>query len=266
MQTLRIGPKPFIAVDHAGTGDLVLFLHGIGGNKSNWHEQIAALAPRFHPVALDARGWGASDDYDGPLSIDDMAADVVRVLDHFGVLTAHIVGLSMGGLVAQHVWFNAPGRVRSLTLCDTSPGLSRSQSKEELETFLKLRQQPLLDGKTPADIAPGVAKSLIGPKAGPAALQRLTDSIAALHKDSYLKALEAVTRYQLEGDIATIGVPCLLMVGAEDHLTPPAVHVEMQKRIAGSRLVVIPDAGHLSNIEQPQAFNKALLEFLRHVP
>ena len=68
MQTLRIGPKPFIAVDHAGTGDLVLFLHGIGGNKSNWHEQIAALAPRFHPVALDARGWGASDDYDGALS------------------------------------------------------------------------------------------------------------------------------------------------------------------------------------------------------
>ena len=243
---------------------MILFLHGIGGNRTNWHDQIPAFSSLFHAAAWDARGWGLSDDYDGPLKIDDMAADVIRVLDHFGASKAHIVGLSMGGLVAQHVWYNAPGRVRSLTLADTSPGLSRSQTKEELEHFLRLRQKPLLEGKTPADIAPDVARTLIGPKASPQALQKLTDSLSALHKESYLKALEAVAYYEIKGDISTISVPCLIMVGGDDHLTPPAVHVEMQKRISGSKLVVLPDAGHLSNIEQPAAFNQALQEFLAH--
>src|SRR3712207_3309424 len=74
VKTTRIGPEPFIAADHAGTGELVLFLHGIGGNRTNWREQIAALSDRYLTVACDARGWGLSDDYEGPLNIDDMAA------------------------------------------------------------------------------------------------------------------------------------------------------------------------------------------------
>ncbi|WP_376093669.1 alpha/beta fold hydrolase [Roseomonas sp. CCTCC AB2023176] len=264
METTRIGPSPFIAVDHAGKGDLVLFLHGIGGNRTNWHDQIEALSSRYHAAALDARGWGLSDDYDGPLGIDDMADDAVRVMDHLGASSAHVVGLSMGGLVAQHIWYRHPGRVRSLVLCDTSPGLARSQTLEEREEFLRLREEPLLAGKTPADIAPGVARTLIGSKAPPAALQRLTDSLAVLHKESYLKALRAVTFHEVAGDIGTITVPCLLLVGTEDRLTPPRVHEEMRDRIAGARLVVIPDAGHLSNIEAPGPFNAALLDFLSH--
>lgn len=264
MNTTRIGPSPFLAVDHAGAGDLVLFLHGIGGNRTNWSEQVTALSDGYHAAALDARGWGGSDEYVGPLRIDDMADDAVRVMDHFGAARAHVVGLSMGGLVAQHVWYRHADRVRTLTLCDTSPGLSRSQTREELEEFLRVRRQPLLEGRTPAEIAPGVARGLIGPKASSAALQRLTDSIAVLHKESYLKALEAVTYYEIAGEIGTIAVPCLLIVGAEDRLTPPRVHEEMRDRIPGSRLVVLPDAGHLSNIEEPDGFNAALREFLDH--
>lgn len=262
MDTARIGPEPFIAIDHAGRGDLVLFLHGIGGNRTNWREQIEALADRYLAVAMDCRGWGLSDDYDGPLRIDDMTADVLRVLDHFGAARAHIVGLSMGGLVAQHLWFRHPDRVRSLTLCDTSPGLSQSHTREELERFLRLRQKPLLEGKTPADIAPDVARTLVAPGVSPQALQRLIDSLSALHTPSYLKALEAVTFHTPVGDIGSITVPCLLMAGADDKLTPPPIHAEMQKRIAGARLVILPDAGHLSNIEAPAGFNSALREFL----
>ena len=189
----------------------------------------------------------------------------MRVLDHFGCERAHIVGLSMGGLVAQHIYYGHPDRVRSLALCDTSPGLSRSQTKEELEAFLRSRQQPLLEGKTPADIAPGVARSLVGPTASPDALAELTSSIAALHKESYLKALEMVTFYEITHDLSTIAAPCLLMVGEHDRLCPPSVHAEMQSRIVGSRLVVVPEAGHLSNIEQPEAFSLALREFLDSV-
>ena len=101
LQTTLIGPAPRIAVDHAGQGPLLVFLHGIGGQRTNWHAQLQALADRFHVVAWDARGYGASDDYDGPLAFGDFSADLVRVLDHFGAEAAHLVGLSMGGMIAQ---------------------------------------------------------------------------------------------------------------------------------------------------------------------
>ena len=77
--TTRIGPSPHIAVDHMGTGDLVVFLHGIGGNRRNWHPNLAAFAPHWHAVAWDARGYGESDDYDGPLDFVDYARDLARV-------------------------------------------------------------------------------------------------------------------------------------------------------------------------------------------
>ena len=265
MASIRIGPAPFIHVEHAGQGDLVLFLHGIGGNSSNWRRQVEALSGRYLAAAWDARGWGGSDDYDGPLRLEDMVADAMRVLDHFGKREAHVVGLSMGGLVAQHIWHAHPGRVRSLALCDTSPGLSRSQTREEQEQFLRLRQKPLLEGKTPADIAPGVARSLISPNGTPDALAELTASIAALHTESYLKALEMVTFHEMTHDIGGITVPCLLVVGADAALCPPSIHADMHARIPGSRLVVLPDAGHLSNIEQPDAFTRALEAFLADV-
>ena len=99
--TVRIGPAPHIAVDHMGTGDLVVFLHGIGGNKRNWVDNLPAFAAHWHAVAWDARGYGESDDYEGPLTFTDFSHDVARVLDHFGAKKAHIVGLSMGGRIAQ---------------------------------------------------------------------------------------------------------------------------------------------------------------------
>src|SRR5580658_7217231 len=95
--TKLIGPAPRLAVDHQGQGELVLFMHGIGGNRTNWHDQLPACAARFHAVAWDARGYGLSDDYPGPLSYDDFCHDILRVLDHFGARKAHLVGLSMGG-------------------------------------------------------------------------------------------------------------------------------------------------------------------------
>ena len=90
--------SPRIAVDHEGTGPLSIFLHGIGGNRTNWHDQLAVVGAHFHAVAWDARGYGASDDYDGALDFGDFAVDLARVIDHFGVARAHLVGLSMGGL------------------------------------------------------------------------------------------------------------------------------------------------------------------------
>src|SRR5207247_8478398 len=100
-----ISPAPRLAVDRTGDGPLVVFLHGIDGNRTNWRDQLGVFAAHFTAAALDARGYGASDDYAGPLAFDDFAGDLRRVLDHYGARRAHLVGLSMGGRIAMRFYF-----------------------------------------------------------------------------------------------------------------------------------------------------------------
>ncbi|MBI3709696.1 MAG: alpha/beta fold hydrolase [Proteobacteria bacterium] len=237
-------------------------MHGIGGNRTNWHDQLPAFAARYHAAAWDARGYGLSDDYDGPLDYADFCADLVRVIDHFGARRAHLVGLSMGGLIAQDFYARHGDRVASLVLVDTRPGYEQAFDPRQRAEFLRLRLEPLKAGKEPKDIAPNVAKTLIGPKAPPAIFQRLVDSMTALHKESYIKALEARANWKRVFDPKTVTVPTLVVVGADDTLTPPPMAKSIADAIPGARLAVIPDAGHLSNIEQPAAFNRIVLEFL----
>jgi 3-oxoadipate enol-lactonase len=261
-RTIRIEPFPRIAVDVEGEGPVLVFLHGIGGNRGNWRDQLPVFAGEFTAIAWDARGYGGSDDYDGPLDFADFSGDLLRVLDHFKAERAHLCGLSMGGRIAMDFHDRNPKRVASLTLCDTQPGLAQ-MSPEKRREFIRLRQEPLRAGKKPADIAPGVARSLVGPRAVPGAFERLVDSMAALHAASYLKTIEGSFLYERAPDLEGIRVPTHIVVGADDRLTPPELARAMARRIAGARLTIIPDSGHLANLEQPQRFNAAVLGFLR---
>ncbi len=263
MRLHRLPGIPSLAFDLAGdgAGELVLFMHGIGGNRSNWRRQLPALAERFSCVAWDARGYGDSDDYEGPLAFDDFVADVLRVLDHFGVTRGHLLGLSMGGRIAMRTALLHPDRVATLTLVDTHEGFA-AFSAEQRQAFVDSRRAPLLAGKEPADIAEPVARSLIGPHASAEHFEELRRSIAALHKDSYIKSLEATVAQIDLGDITAIRAPTHFIVGADDPLTPPAMHHEMAARLGGAPVSVLPRAGHLSNIENARAFNRAALDWL----
>ena len=110
METVRIPGRPALAATHGGSGELVLFLHGIGGNRSNWIRQLASFAHHYHVSAWDMRGYGDSEAYDGPFAFADVRRDVDRVLDAFGVRAAHLVGLSLGGRVAFGYAFHRPER------------------------------------------------------------------------------------------------------------------------------------------------------------
>ena len=256
--------RPRIAVDHAGDGELLVFLHGIGGNRRNWRRQIEALSATYHTLAWDARGYGDSDDYDGPLEFGTFAADLVRVLDHFGVEKAHLCGLSMGGRIAQDFYARHPGRVATLILVSAVSGYDR-YTPEQLERFLALRKRPLVEeGKEPVDIAPDVAKSLIGPGATPEQFDELVASIAALHKDSYVKTLEASVRFSRTDALEAIAVPTMLVYGGGDSLTTPEIGRTMAAQIPGARFALIERAGHLVNIEQPDRFNRIVRDFLDH--
>lgn len=256
---MKIAGPPDIAVDVAGNGPLLVFLHGVGGGRQNWTDQVAHFSGRFTAVAWDARGYGDSDDAPDRV-FTEFADDLARVIGHFGG-PAHLVGLSMGGRIALDCWRRYPELVASLTLADTSAGAP--PSPEKLEAFMALRRKPLLeDGKTPADIAPGIVDSIAGPQISHAARARLIDSHAALRPLSYLDTLAAVTRFTDFPPFDSITVPTLVIVGKHDRVATPDYAASMAAAIPGARLHVIADAGHVSNIEAPAAFNAALDEFL----
>lgn len=260
--TTFVAGAPRIAYDVAGSGETLVCLHGIGGNRRNWAGQLQALADTCRVVAWDARGYGDSDDYAGPLAFTDFADDLLRLLDHLAVERADLCGLSMGGRIALDFYERHADRVRSLLLVDTFPGFDASFTQEGRERFVRERRQPLIEGKQPADIAPAVARTLVSPKASPAVVQQLIDSISLLHKESYIKTIEAMTMYQPVTDVSIITVPVQIIVGADDKLTPPAIARKMAENIANARLLELPDTGHLSNIEAPDAFNACVREFL----
>jgi 3-oxoadipate enol-lactonase len=251
-----------LAYDHAGAGDTVVFLHGIGGNARNWHRQLTALADRYRAVAWDARGYGNSDDYDGPLDFGDFAHDLARLLDHLEVERAHLCGLSMGGRIILDFHDRYPQRIASLVLVDTFPGFDASFTQAGRERFVRERRQPLIEGKEPADIAPAVAKSLVSPHAPQSVVDELVASMSALHKDSYIKTIEGMTMYLPVTDVATIAVPVQIIVGEDDKLTPVKVSQQMAAAIPDARLLVMERTGHLSNLERPAEFNACLRDFL----
>lgn len=176
----------------------------------------------------------------------------------------------MGGFIAQDFYRRNPQRVLSLVLADTRNAFERPNNDE----FLKRREAPLLAGLTPRDIAPKLAPTLASPSASRAALDEITASIAALHKDSYLKTLRVTTTIgDLPGyrdrrcfvDLEAVRVPTLVLGGSDDRVTPPPLSRSIAAAIPGAELHMIDGAGHLSNIEMPAQFNAHLLRFLRSV-
>jgi len=256
-----VAGAPRLALMHAGQGELVLFLHGVGGNKSNWLCQLAQCSRHFTAVAWDARGYADSDDYDGPLRFADLCGDILRVMRHVGARRVHLVGLSMGGRIAFDFLRRHPDRVASLTVCSALHRASQMDPQTRAR-FLESRLQPLQSGKTVADIAPDVARSLLGPNAPGHVYEHLVQSMGSLRADSYAKALIAVSSHDQALDLTTIQTPVHVVAATDDPLVPVQALRAMAAGIPSCRLTEIADCGHLSNLERPQAFNAAVLGFL----
>ena len=250
-----------IAYDIEGSGPLVVFLHGIGGNRTNWHGQIERFGDRFCTVTWDARGYGASDDPPQTLTFSDYAYDLVRLLDHLKADRAHLVGLSMGGMIIQDFYGRYPERVATLALVDTSSGFA-SAPEEAKRDFLSRRLEPLERGLKPADTAPSVVEVLVAKNASTAVREQMRASMAALRTEPYKQALHAIVTTDFRPVLPRIQVPTLVIVGEEDTVTPPSASEFLVRNITGAALVKIPGAGHLTNLEKPEAFNAALESFL----
>ena len=252
LETISVGPAPRLAVSAAGKGTLVLFLHGIRGNRRNWVRQVEFFSRHFRAAAWDARGYGDSDDYDGALRFDEhFTADVLRVADHFEAGKMHLVGLSMGGRIARNFALRHPERLRSLVLAGTSPGFD-ALSGEDVKRFVAERRIA-----TPESV-----RRLLGSRAVAGAYEQLLDSVQRVHQACFEKTLEASVAQDRAAAIEQIKVPTLVITGDEDKVYPPAMAQDIARRIPGAELRTLKGVGHLSNLEQPDEFNQAVLEFL----
>lgn len=253
---------PAIAVEYAGSGPLVVFLHGIGGDRSTWLPQMTAFAGRYCVAAWDARGYGDSDDYDGPLRFADMADDLARLLDSFAVNRAHIVGTSMGGRIGLEAYARHADRFATIALAGVHARFE-SFSPEAQRDFVESRRKPLMDdGLEPADIAPRVVAKLAGTAIPDEARDRAVAAMSRLHKESYIKTVEATTGFDREHVLGEISVPALVIGGEHDPLTPPALTRKVADAIPGAEYRTIYDSGHLGNLENPVEFNRLLDAFL----
>lgn len=236
-----------------------VFLHGLGGRRGNWDPQLRALADVRRCCAWDQPGYGDSPGLPG--SLPQLAAAAAAWIGGLTDGPVDVVGLSFGGMVAQHLALDHPHLVRTLALLDTSPafGLDGVTTKQE---WLASRVTPLHetspDDAAATERAERVVAGLVGPHCPDDVRQEMVASMRAVPADSLAAACRALVDHDTRERLAAIAVPTLVVVGSEDTETPPAYAEQIAARITGAELVVLPGAGHLANLEDPARVNAAL--------
>ena len=248
-----------------GSGFPLILAYGLGGNTGQWQPQVVALSEGYRLILWDPRGHGQSespprrDQY----SLDISADDLHGLMDHLDLPKAYVGGLSMGGAIATRFTLAHPERVAALLIIDsaTASGIPLPTAvKASLEKNVELASAQGMEAV--ADHAIAASPNIAGRvRQGPEAVRAIRKVIVANSPIGYANTVQAI----LDSDSITdrlpqIKVPTLVLVGDEDTALP-AAHVT-HERIASSELVIIPNAGHLSNLEQPDAFNRAMLKFL----
>ncbi|MEQ9640105.1 MAG: alpha/beta fold hydrolase [Alphaproteobacteria bacterium] len=244
-----------------GDGPVLLFLHGIGGNQDSFDAQLPHFADRYHAVAWDMPGYGATPLPAEPLTFDLLADAAASLIDALAVEQAHIVGHSMGGMVAQSLVRRHPGRVASLALTCTSPAFGKPGGDFQAK-FLAARLQPLDEGRTPADFADALVDGMWGDFDDAEAKARAAGSMKALTAATYRAALNCIVTFDERENLPHIACPTLCLAGEKDTTAPPAVLEKMAVKIPGAVYGCMAGVGHLANIERPDLFNGAIDAFL----
>ena len=242
----------------AGAGPRVaVLLHGLGGSRIAWRPQLGPLSAHHRVVAWDGPGYGASAPISAPTFDDysDRAAALIRVVSPDAPVD--LVGMSFGGMIAQYTAHRFPELVRSLTLLCTSPayGLDGTDPVE----WRAARLAGLETFGSPAAAAPAILASLAGPDAAHV-VPEAVEAMERVPMDGLLASLATITTHDSRAILPTIDIPTLVLVGERDDETSPAYAQAIVDLMPNANLVVIPGAGHLLNLEAPDAVNEAILQ------
>ena len=241
----------------------LLLLHAFPLNARMWDGQLSLADTGWRVIVPQLRGFDGGAGDSAATSVDDYAGDVIDLLDALHVKQAAVCGLSLGGYVAFALLRLAARYIQGLVLADT-----RSQADTPEGVAGRLRLLQVVQDKGPAAVADEMIPKLLGEttrSTRPAVVELARSLAVANSADAIAGAIRALmTRPDSTPLLASIHVPTLVVVGDEDGVTPPSASEELHRAIAGSELVRIPRAGHLSNLEQPELFNAALAAFLTH--
>ncbi|MFN7984886.1 MAG: alpha/beta fold hydrolase [Vicinamibacterales bacterium] len=253
---LEFPPRHVEPSGSQGSVPTLVLLHAFPLHAGMWAMQRPLSHAGWRVIMPNVRGFGRGEEPTS-LSMQDYASDVLALLDELGIDTAVIGGLSMGGYIALALYRRAPERFAGLLLADTRAEADSEQARANRERLIALAGT-----RGPSALADDMVPKLLGTTtqvARPAVSHLVRRMIADTTAPAIQSALTAMMHRADSRDVlGTIRVPTLIVVGEEDGLTPPEVHVQMASAIPGARLVRIPAAGHLSNLEQPQAFNDAV--------
>lgn len=243
-----------------GAGEVVLFLHGVGGGAYSWMPQINSFSMKYTAAAWDMPGYGKSV-RTGGMSFSGLANALLALLDDKGWKKVHLVGHSMGGMVAQEFAVDHQDRLSSLTLSATSPAFG-SPDGDFQKNFVEDRLAPLAAGRTMADLATELVETMMSADADPNGRQLAHDCMSKVRAETYRAAVECLVTFEQRANLSKITIPTLVLAGETDTNAPPPMMQRMAAKIPGSRYVCLPQLGHLSNLEDPQAFDAALSTFL----
>jgi 3-oxoadipate enol-lactonase len=252
-------PVPLWCADSGGSGVPVVLAHAIGCDHRMWHELAAELAPRYRVIAIDARGHGRSPVPPRPYTLEAMAADAAALLDRLGIARAHWIGLSMGGMVGQAFALSHPGRLDRLVLANTT-----SSYGAEGRALWQARARLVEDGGLAA-IHDAVAQRYFSEsfrRDHPAIVAGVMQRFLETPQAGYLGCCDAIAALDYSAELPRIGARTLVIAGAADAGTPPAMSEAIAAKIPRARLEVIPGAAHLSVAEKPREFAALVQGFL----
>jgi 3-oxoadipate enol-lactonase len=245
--------------DDQGNGEPVLLIMGLGWASNMWHRTRPVLISRYRTIAFDNRGAGRSDVPSGPYPMATMASDAAAVLDAAGIRSAHLLGASMGGMIAQEFALQFPSRVRSLILACTAPGGPHAVQAEPEAIQLLFRQEA-----NPRERAEAAVPFIYDPSTR---REQIDQDLAMLSEwypnpQGYMAQLQGILAWEALSRLPKISAPTLVIHGVNDRLIPVANADLIASRIPGAQLVKIPNASHIFMTDQPAAAHQAILAFL----
>ena len=237
----------------------LVFSHSLACSVRMWDGQVGALKERFRILAYDTRGHGQSAAPKGAYTLEQLADDLHALLKHLKIAKAHYCGLSMGGMIGQTFAIKYPGVFQSLALCDTTsryPAAAAPMWQERIRVAESQGLRPLVQPTLERWFTEAFRK------ARPEKVKPVAELIEKTPVPGYVGCCAAIPKINVTSRLKEIRTPTLVICGNDDPATPPAMAREIQENLPGAKLTLIPQAAHLSNIEQPEAFNRALADFL----
>lgn len=248
-----------VAVDGDPTAPALILSNSLGTTLEMWAPQVAALSERHRLIRYDTRGHGGSPITPGPYCVDALGQDVLAVLDALQIEQAAFCGISMGGHTGLWLGIHASARFHAIVVCNSAAKIGTPQGWGERAAMLRAKGA---DGmQALADSAPARWFSEACVQAQPAMVRRMQDGLARLDPEGYASCCDALAASDLRAELGRIAIPTLLLAGQWDPVCTVADAQAMQACIKGAQQVTVP-ASHLSNLEAPQAFDKAVLDFL----